>query len=645
MDIDLLEQLVEDIRSDKKELKVCDLREPSPLSQEILNARPYAFLDDAPAEERRTNAVINRRWLDPAEAKDLGKLDEGAIEMVRQEAWPQVSNEDELHDALILFGFLTEEEGERGDDLVSWEHWYATLVNANRANSFSTPSGRKIWISTERIPQFNSAFPDIKLDYPIDLPERIARESWEPSKALVEIIRGRLEALGPVTASQLRDSLEIDQGVIDYTLLSLEGEGFVFQGQFTPGLQEKEWCERRLLARINRYTLQKLRKEIEPVSAAEFMRYLFKWQHVDPQSKMEGPDALQKILDQLEGYESSAGSWESDILPARIKDYDFLWLDVLCLSGKYTWGKFRQTQSQNKKGPSPVKSTPISLISRGNLEFWKKMGSNHQEEKQLSVKSDQVFECIRNSGAVFFDDILANTGLFKVQLEDIMAELVSKGLITSDSFTGLRALLVPQRYRKTPGRRNRQTIFSMEQAGRWTLIHKNGKTANETTLEEIEKFARHLLKRYGVVFRRMVERERSAPPWRELVRVFRILEARGEIRGGRFVDGVWGEQYALAEAVVKLRKVRKDPPTGELITISASDPLNLTGIITPGKRISSYYCNRILYQDGVPIAFKEGKEIHNLSSSKNGLDWNLKEALIQRTISPKLRAYLGKGIL
>jgi len=645
MDIDSLETLIDDIRDNKKELIVKDLREPSPLSQEILLARPYAFLDDAPAEERRTNAVINRRWIDPAEAKDLGRLDENAIKAVKEEAWPQVASEDELHDALVLFGFLTEKEGFYGNGFQGWESYFAQLVQENRANSFKSDNGETLWIASERIPQFRIVYPKFILDYPTQLPDRIENEEWDYSKALIEIMRGRMEALGPVMPSVLIHSSGLPESVVQQSLLGLESEGFIFRGQYTQQTEEIEWCERRLLARIHRYTLQKLRKEIEPVSSSDFMRYLFNWQHLDKESRLEGPDSMHKILEQLEGYESSAASWESDILPARIKEYDFMWLDVLCLSGRTIWGKFRHTSSSFKNGStSPIKATPISLVSRTHLEFWKKLGSNHECVKELSNHATSVYEVIKTRGAIFFDDIVTETQLFKVQVEEAMAELVSKGLITSDSFTGLRALLVPQKHRSARSRRKKRQPFAMEHAGRWSVIHQNENTNQDLPKEDIEQFARVLLKRYGVVFRKMVEREKSAPPWRALVRIYRILEARGEIRGGRFVQGVYGEQFALAEAVVRLRKVKKEQNPDQYITISASDPLNLTGIITSGPKVSNHYGNRILYHNGIPAAIKEGKEIEILLKNPEN-NWELKNKLIQRDVSPKLRAYLGKGIL
>ena len=647
MDIDLLEKLLIDIKGGKKKLIARDLREPSPFAHEILNARPYAFLDDAPAEERRTNAVINRRWLDPAEAKELGKLDIQAIEGVKQEAWPEVSNDFELHDALVLFGFLNTNEIKN-----DWQLHFQSLEADKRAVCIATSAHTSLWIATERIPQFIALFPDLKKQLTPILPEKLKTERWDSDKALIEIIRGRLEAIGPTIVDEIALSIGLPDDRILQTLLALENDGFVFRGQFTPGGESEEWCERRLLARIHRYTLQKLRKEIEPVSSADFMRFLFEWQHVSADNQMEGPDALLQTVKQLEGIEAAAASWESDILPARIKDYDYLWLDVLCLSGKIQWGKFRTNgQQTSNKVSTPIKTTPISLVYRNKINYWKQIGyKKENSDTKFSLAAKNVLEVIKNQGACFFDDLMKQTKLLKVEVENAISELVSMGLVTSDSYTGLRALLVPQKYKLGNGKRHRQSMaFNMQEAGRWSTLPSLGsEPCLPMSKNDIEDFARIILNRYGVVFRRILEKEKFAPPWRDLVRVLRTMEARGEIRGGRFVSGVWGEQYALAEAIPMIRKVRKKLLTNELITLSAADPLNLSGIITPGRKIPAHYSNRILYRDGIPVALKEGKEVQYLLPQKetdSNEHWQLRDALIQRKISPKLRAYLGKGIM
>lgn len=643
MDIDNLESLLEEIHSGRIELRTCDLREPSPLSQQILNARPYAFLDEVPLEERRTHAVQNRRWLDPSEAAELGQLDEGAINMVKDEAWPEAESPDELHDALVLCGFLTKEEGESN----GWKPYFEELTDEGRATTLEVSAEKALWVAVERIVEMKALHPGVKLNPEIEIPERLKLEAPKKDSALVEVVRSRLEALGPVTAADLSYDITLPTSEIDKAVLSLEGEGFVFRGQFTPGGEEQEWCERRLLARIHKYTLHKLRKEIQPVSASDYMRFLFSWHGVDAEEKPEGIEALRRTLEQLEGFEAPAASWEGDILSSRLKEYDHTWLDTLCLSGSSVWGRFKANGkggSKSKK-PTPIKTTPIAIVSRTNLEVWRHFGGRaHIDPDGLSHRAAQVLNLIGEKGASFFEEILASLGGLRSETEAALAELVAKGVITSDSYTGLRALLVRRKYKTERGRRRKRVSFNMEGAGRWSLLGSESEDKKEKPgTEDLRKLAMIYLKRYGVVFRKVLERESFAPQWRELVRALRVLELRGEVRGGRFVEGVTGEQYALPEAVTGLRERRRKQKSGCLVSISASDPLNLTGIITPGKRVASHYKNRVLYRDGVPAAVKEGADIRLLSEFDKVEEWNIKSALIKRTFSPKLRAYIGKG--
>lgn len=642
MDIDNLESLLEEIHSGRIELRTCDLREPSPLSQQILNARPYAFLDEVPLEERRTHAVQNRRWLDPSEAAELGQLDEGAINMVRDEAWPEADSSDELHDALVLCGFLTKEEGESN----GWKPHFEELKDEGRATTLEVSDDKTLWVAVERIVEMKALHLGAKPSPEIEIPEKLLNNALTMNNALVEIVRSRLEALGPVKAADLSYDIALPTSEIDRALLLLEGEGFVFRGQFTPGGEEQEWCERRLLARIHKYTLHKLRKEIQPVSASDYMRFLFSWHGVDAEEKPEGVEALRRTLEQLEGFEAPAASWEGDILSSRLKEYDHTWLDTLCLSGSSVWGRFKANGkgSRNKK-PTPIKTTPIAIVNRTNLDLWRQIDRTSQiDTRSLSKRANDVLELISERGASFFEEILSSSGGLRSETEAALAELVAKGVITSDSYTGLRALLVRRKYKTERGRRRKRVSFNMEGAGRWSLLRDESNDQNEKPdSEDLRKLAMIYLRRYGVVFRKVLERESFVPPWRELVRALRVLELRGEVRGGRFVEGVTGEQYALPEAVTGLREQRRKQKSGTLVSISASDPLNLAGIVTPGKRVATHYKNRVLYRDGVPAAVKEGADIKLLSEFDKGEEWNIKSALIKRTFSPKLRAYLGKG--
>jgi ATP-dependent Lhr-like helicase len=642
MDIEALENLLRKIKNKEVNLVARDLKEPSPLAYEIVNARPYAFLDDAPLEERRTLAVKSRRLLTPAEANDIGKLDPAAIEAVRREAWPEASSPDELHDALLLSGFITEREGTENH----WKIYFDELVTTKRATAIGD-RGHVLWLATERVPFISVVYPDKAFHYEVTVPEKL-RLIPADKDPLTELVRGRLEIMGPVTARLLAALMHLPISSIDQALLRLENEGFVFRANFSSDADGQEWCERRLLARIHRYTLKKLRSEIEPVSAADFMRFLFNWHQLDPGNQAQGPTGLEHSLQKLEGYEAPAVAWESDILTTRVADYDHQWLDMLCIAGKISWGRFRPSvaATKDKKTGSPIRTTGVTFVNRNNLRVWKRLQPSTEESlATLSPKAQQVLEVLQKHGASFFDDIVYKTKLFPSQAEDALGELISAGLMTSDSFTGLRALLIPDKYKTNAAHKRDLEIFSMNYAGRWSLLQDDrGKDDAVSSAQDIETVAWALLRRYGVLFRRLAERENLAPPWRDLVRMLRTMEARGQIRGGRFVEGVYGEQYALPEAILELRNTRKENKRDVLVSISAADPLNLTGIITPGRRIPAFSGNRILYCDGIPIAVKEAKEIEFLIEPEAEKKWALQHALIQKTVSPRLRKYLGKAV-
>ncbi len=648
MDIEALESLLTSIESGERELVARDLTEPSPLAQEILSARPYAFLDDAPLEERRTQAVLSRRWLDPETASDLGALDASAIERVRAEAWPQVETADELHDAMCLLGGLTAAEMEAEP---RWRELLAGLVTARRATRLEVPTGPSLWVAAERLPELGALHPEARLDPPITAPAAPAARVWTPDEALVEIVRGRLESSGPVVATALARALAVAPGAIAAALAALESEGFALRGRFTPGTAETEWCERRLLARIHRYTLHRLRSEIEPVSSADFMRFLCSWQRVTPSRRMAGPEALALILEQLAGFEAPAASWESEILTARLGEYDPLWLDGLCLSGRVAWLRLTPPRANGKRRGrvAPVRSTPIAIIPREHLGAWREaMPPVSLDASPLSPDGRRVLDFLIHDGASFFPEIGRGTGLLRTQVEAALAELVAHGLATADSFTGLRALLTPSAARPPLGgrrRRRRGAVFGMETAGRWTRVTPGEGLTGDHTVRDgpaAETIARALLLRYGVVFRRLAVREGTLPPWRDLLRVYRRLEARGEIRGGRFVAGFAGEQYALPEAVSYVRATRRETGSGELIAVSAADPLNLLGIITPGERLPALTGNRILFRDGVPIAVREARAVRFLVDLTTTEQTEAERVLLRRRVALQWRAYMGR---
>jgi ATP-dependent Lhr-like helicase len=634
MDVEGFERLLAALESGAIRVVARDLTEPSPLALEVLSARPYAFLDDAPLEERRTQAVMSRRWLEPETAADLGRLDPEAIARVREEAWPDAANADELHDALVWLGFLTGEEALARPD---WSGWLEALARERRVIRMGSGDA-SLWIAAERLPHFQALFSDARLEPEIVAPAGHANESRE--QALIEIVRGRLEGLGPVGLSALAMPLDLAPTEILVPLAALETEGFALRGRFTPDATEDEWCERRLLARIHRYTVKRLRAEIEPVAARDLLRFLLDWQRVSPEARVEGPDAVAAVVAQLEGFEAPAGAWETEILPARIAEYEPAWLDDLCLAGRVAWARLTPRNIHPEgKGVAPVRTTPITLLARRHARLWTLLAAP-PDPAQLSPRAQAVADCIREHGASFFDELVEATGQLRTQVEEALAELVAMGLANSDSFAGLRALLVPSDRRKpfAGGRRKRRTVaFGMEDAGRWALARRTQPRHGSPQPDAIEHVARTLLRRYGVVFWRLLEREADwLPPWRDLLRFYRKLEARGEIRGGRFIAGFPGEQFALPEAIGLLREARRKPPSGTWVSLSAADPLNLVGVLTPGAKLAALTGNRVLYRDGLPIALLAGGEVHFLETLEAREQWEARNALLRRAVPPLL---------
>ena len=631
MDIDSLIQILEDIEAGKKTLITRDLTEPSPLAQAILTANPYAFLDGAPAEERRTQAVISRRWIDPEDASDIGKLDPDAIQRVREEAWPDAQTPDELHDALLVLGFLTEKEIDTGpihklksdqttfSGVGDWKDFLERLMADGRVRFLDS---HKLWIAVERSDWFESLFSN----------------SDSPEKALLEILRCRIEGLGPVTIKELASPLDISENLVTGAMLSLENEGYVLQGKFTAECNESEWCERRLLARIHRYTVKRLRKEIEPVSIADFMRFLFSWQHLTPGDQLEGAASVYTILEQLEGFIAPARSWENSILTDRIRHYQPDWLDQSCLSGHFTWLRGNNRGHTGSK-PSSLKATPVTFIQRRNIQQLTCYWQTDEDTSGLSDQAQQIFDHLTQNGACFHDDLFHEFGDLETLFDATLAGLITAGLIASDSFSGLRKYLRSSQQSKRLQRARRRTpshFIDQKLIGRWSIV--KPPIINSFNLElsdQIETLAMTLLKRYGVIFRRLVDRENGLPRWRDLLMCYRRLEAQGKIRGGRFVSTVTGEQFALPEAVGSLRSLRRGRPDGQLISICAADPLNLTGILLPGPRIPSQGNNRIVFRDGLPVAAKTGKEVKLLQKIDPADDWKIKNILIRQRTNSK----------
>jgi len=645
MDIGGLERVLARLEAGEMRVVACDLTEPSPLALEVLSARPYAFLDDAPLEERRTQAVMARRWLTPESAAELGRLDEDAIARVRTEAWPDPANSEELHDALLWLGCLSAQEAEA---VAEWDGWLAALARDSRATRLEIPNAT-LWVAAERLAQFQAVWPMAQHASDIAPLAEPTPRAWSPEEALVEILRGRLEGLGPVTQPALAAPLGLEPDDIAAALVALETEGFALRGRFTPGTNQDEWCDRRLLARIHHYTVRRLRAEIEPVAARDFLRFLFAWHHLTDETRPEGADALATTVALLEGFEAQAGAWETELLPARLAGYETSWLDDECLAGRIAWA--RLTPGANggtgrERVAGPVRTTPVTLLARRHLQFWTSLAGSGEPRVQASPRALAVVNCLRAQGASFFDELVEATGLLRPQVEEALGELVALGLVISDSFGGLRALLVPEDRRKPLAgatRRRRVLSFGMEDAGRWALARRATPDAAQREMPQAatEHIARALLRRYGVVFWRLLAREAERlPPWRDLLRVYRRMEARGDIRGGRFVAGFSGEQYALPEAIGKLREVRRQKSGDEWVSLSGADPLNLVGILTPGPKLPALTGNRLLFRDGVPIALLIGGAVQFLATSDATDQWQMRKQLL-RSAAPKMLADLA----
>jgi ATP-dependent Lhr-like helicase len=499
-----------------------------------------------------------------------------------------------------------------------------------------------LWVAAEALPMWRAVFPDAQISPATEAPPEFTQKEWTREAALTEILRARLGCLGPALASGIAEALALPQADVEFALGALEREGFAMRGCFTLGSPgnsaqgradaDEEWCERHLLARIHRRTLNRLRREIEPVEPREFMRFLFRWQHLAPDTRLRGAEALGTVLTQLEGYEAPSGAWESQLLPVRLRDYDIGWLDALCASGRIAWTRLRAAS-----GASPVRASPIVLLPRRQLALWSALGANAGNDvPTVSSRAQAVLEYLAQHGASFFDEIVAGTRLLHAEAEDALAELVGAGLIGADSFSGLRAMLLPSSKRNNARHRRlrRHMLSGIEDAGRWSLIRRgdfslpsfaregarradrgdvpvqpSNPPARAEEGEQLEHIARVLLRRWGVVFWTLLQREAAwLPPWRELRRVYQRLEARGEIRGGRFVAGMVGEQFALPEAIGALRSARKEHDEN-LIAISGADPLNLIGSVLSGDKVPTLTNSRMVFRDGLPLAKQVAGEI------------------------------------
>ena len=639
MSLEGLKNILASIRSGAIEVFACDTVQPSVFTHQILNAMPYAFLDDAPLEERRARAVSLRRAL-PEDARDLSALDPDAIRAESAYAWPAIRNADELHDALLTLGVAPPDELASRTEAASREKllgWLEDLAQGGRALRMAQSEGRTLWLAAEHAVLVSTAYPDAALEGRVSLSQPAGEpggDEIEREDAVLHLVRGWAECSGPFTAGEMAGLLGLSRSDIAAAVAGLENEGLVLRGSFRPGVDEAEFCDRRILARIHRATVGRLRREIEPVPPSSFMRFLFRWQHASAGWQAAGEGGLLDVIDKLQGFETAAAAWEPELLAGRVSDYGPELLDRLCTGGEVVWGRLSRgnnSASGMASGPraAPLtRASSITLSLRESLDWL--LDTAPDSVDSLRGATAEIMEILSARGACFQNDLIARTRRLPSDVEEALWMLAANGLVTCDSVSPLRARINGKQLRgkKHRGRADRnhsrrngahesgslsarpsdsqppasQRSRSQRQisAGRWSLLE-----SLDPVQDPLYSKARQLLHRYGVVFPELMARERMVPRWRDLVRIYRRLEARGEIRGGRFVSGFVGEQFALPDAVATLRDAHRAPATGALVVVSACDPLNLVGIVTPGERVPSQPGNRVVFRDGVPLASLE----------------------------------------
>jgi ATP-dependent Lhr-like helicase len=604
MDIDGLRELVAGIEAGQITVITRDTTEPSVLAHEILNGQPFTYLDDeTEAVNRRSRQVKIPRGL-PVDARDLARLDPGAIERVTEEVRPQPRDADELHDLLMTVFIMRPQ--------ATWDSWFAELAGAGRAVVIESGSG-PMWCAGERQASLAPLFADVHV--PAGSPQA---KALEPEEAAAELLRGHLEIRGPATAAALARATALGESDVTMALIRLETEGFALRGRFTDPEGAEEFCARRVLTRIHAYTRQRKRQEAEPVTAQDFMRFLLRWQHVTPDTRREGSRGVLAVVEQLQGFELAAGAWEKAVFPARVTGYRREWLDEACLDGGIAWGRLSLRSdpaerdpaeradpaelsglARRSSGQTPSRATPITLTVRDDLPWLLRAmrGGQHPAEPGPGRTQD-VLEALRERGALFPPDLASAAGRLPAEVEEGLWDGVARGLITADGFRAIRSLFGRRAMQNAPGRYRlrRGSQLTARTAGRWSLLPE----APDCDPDELaEAVAEQLAVRWGVVFRDLAVRENLAVPWREVLWALRRMEARGTVSGGRFVTGFSGEQFAHPDAVAMLRDIRKRPRDGETVELSAVDPLNLTGIVLPGPRIPAVATNTVRYTDGL----------------------------------------------
>jgi len=614
MDIEGLERLLLGIASGKVKCLAIETPVASQFSHEILNANPYAYLDDAPLEERRARAVEMRRVLPDAVLEEIGRLDPAAIAEVCEGAWPDVRDVEELHDVLLTLIAVpapsdTARDGSRlsatlKNSVPLWASFFEELARERRAG-IANVGHEGYWVAAERVHAFMQIFPSATFEValpPVVSPE-VSRED-----ALLTCVTGWIAHSGPVTANQLSNVLAMPVSEIEKSLLRLESRGVVLRGKFTGAASgdivsgSTEWCERRLLARIHRLTLGRLRKEIQSVTPAQFMDWLLSWQHVALRTQLLGERGTLEAIRQMQGFEAPANAWERQILQRRIADFDPKVLDHLCLTGAIGWGRLSphpatlEALTGGKRRVVPTSVAPITFFVREDSDWMiPRREAGEMQPMGLSADAAAVLQFLRQRGASFFADIVRGTGKLKAEVETALWELVAAGLLTADGFDNLRALIDPKR---RSGQGSGRIARPRHSAGRWSLLYSSDAHDH---IQALEATCWMLLRRYGIVFRELLTRETILPKWRDVLITLRRLEDRGEVRNGRFVNGFLGEQFALPLAVESLRAKRKQNPSGEVTTISAADPLNLVGIVVPGERVPANSGSAVAFRDGVAV--------------------------------------------
>ena len=612
LDVEGLLELLDRVVRGEVRLHFRETTEPSPLSHEIINSRPYTFLDDAPLEERRTRAVQLRRGL-PVSARDLAELDPDAIERVRAEAAPDPRNADELYD--LLFGCVV------CSPFSGFTDTFEGLIEQGRAARVRVDAG-ELWCAVERRSAVHSLFPEAELVPDLRAP-RGDRGATAEEDVCVELARAHLELCGPITLSELAQRTRVSERRLTLAITRLEAEGFVMRGHFERACAAEQFVARRLLARIHAYTIERLRKAIDPVSPQDFMRFLLRFQHVAPGTQREGRAGVLAVIEQLQGFEAAVSTWEPELLSARVREYRTEWLDSLCWSGDVVWGRSTLRAAVDGPGREPLanisRATPVTLATRADFP-WLLTSARGDNAPNAPIHEEAalVLGLLQTRGALFASELARETGLSLTSVSEALWDCVARGFVACDGFEPVRSLVAPANQKASFSNARRWGLRNGARAGgraegRWALLPAPAEDAAPDDLAEA--VAEQLLARWGVLVREVLLREVHAVPHRELVWALRRLEARGRVRGGRFVGGFVGEQFALPEAVERLREVRNQPKTGERVRLCACDPLNLVGAVVPGDRVAALRQNSVTYVDGAPELSSEAHQ----ATSGNGL--------------------------